>query len=418
MRIGRKRPTLPPNNYQADANVQRRLDNYAIRAAQRSRTAINVDAHQARVWLPVRGPGMTTCPCSTKGSQNSLTDMSIAHPAFEGTGYAGDDGTRALAQDSSFEPFDVPEQDDFMRLLLGNGKRCGICWGSSTLNGWRLLGGERIICCGVDSLGASIVQGDLAYDKDQSTPTFVGSGKIIWHVQTPEYQELVAIRICEGLTSVVDYNGIALGFCLTANGEYQDAATFFSANVNCNDFYMRLTLAENIAVSFVDIIVSNSSLFALQLPQFTAAANSELIAPFISSDFEVDPSLSMLERGTLFEVPFLQSKIGNVWVVTDLTIKRTASNQTFGVTGQCRNVQPTEILAACSLDSNAWIGTISAALPFNNLQAAPVASGLPVGNSEQAVSEVRRGIASKPNQVKAISLNNGLPDPKLSIDIG
>jgi len=271
--------------------------------------------------------------------------------------------------------------EDIARLLLGNGRRCGLCLGTGWLNGHRLYGGVRIVCCVADTDYAVMTDdtGPLV-DVDSPTPTFVGPGSITWDVDIPTYTRTVdALRIREGLVPATgDY---VLEASTTANPSWADAASV----LGCADgtgyagayvpdaalagLQLRLSLGRGVRVSHVELVLRSERLVNLQLPQLQQAASQELIAPFVSEEFEISPEVGTVERGSLFEVPGVAGRIGAVWVVTDVMVKQTAQGLIYGITGNVRNAQPTDVVACALLDDTLSIGVIDGGISTRGLEA-------------------------------------------------
>jgi hypothetical protein len=212
----------------------------------------------------------------------------------------------------------------------------------------------------------------------------------------------------------------------TSNPTWRDASTVLGVGDGAgyvgayvpdeclNGLQMRLTLGRNARVSHVEIVVRSEPLVHLQLPQLQQAASQELVAPFIVEEFEVDPTIGALERGTLFEVPGVSGRLGSVWIVTDVTVKQTAAGQIFGVIGNVRNAQPTDVVSAALLDDSN-IGIVDGGVASRGLEATE--SGQPSGldnQSDETQAAALRGTAKRAGG----GTSNNMPYIVLSKGVG
>jgi hypothetical protein len=397
----------------------------AGRSAVRTSIAVGVDAHPCRVWL--RNPrGSVPCPCSSASDASDATPLApsgradIILSTGDGDqlsaldhGFPTGGPTAAAGTDSAPDGRPDPQQGwigDVARMLLGNGRRCGLCLGTGWIDGFRVHGGERLIFCAADTDTVTVTDGteDPFVDLDCPTPTLVGPGAVEWATEIPRGQHwLDALRVRNGLRPS---DG---GWTLLARHVSTDAwvpmdrllgvddgvfqGIRLDDGVAGNPLQVRLELAAHARVSHVEMVTRSVPLVALQLPQLLQSASAELVGPILSEEFELDPRVGWIERGTILEVPGIAGRVGSVWHVTDVTVKRTAGGQIFGVTGTARNVQPTEVLAAASLEDALVTGQMDQGVAPRGLESSSGGEpmGLPVGSTDDSATALKRGIPER-----------------------
>lgn len=424
--FGPPRRVLPPQNLGTNVIAQKRVAEAAVRAAAKTSVSISVDAHPARVWL--RNPrGSRPCPCSSTRSGSDATPLSPTGGAkiFLPVGEGDDLGE----VDSGFEVNDLNPQagtenaldgsapnaqgwlGDVARMLLGTGRRCGLCWGTGWLDGYRLWGGERILLCVEDTQSALLdllPEDDVDVDLETPTPTMVGPGTMTWKVSLLYgHTQLDALRVRCG-TQAAD-SGWSLQARVLESDPWIDFATFlgiadgFVAGYTLDSslasvpFQVRLTLAKGARVSHVEMVTRGNDLLNMQMPQLSQSASAELVGPILSEEFEMDPIVGYVERGTLCELVGINGHLGSLWQVTDVTVKKTAIGQVFGVVGNVRNIQPTEVLACASMEDDLAIGILDAGIAPRGLEA--TGGGDPPepqpSSAEDARAAVQRGISKR-----------------------
>lgn len=295
--------------------------------------------------------------------------------------------------------------EDLTTLLLGNGRRCGLCWGTGWIDGHKLWGGYRFLMCVTDTAQVCLTDDSgPEVDTDSPTPTLVGPGYVVWDVEVPHgCRYLDALRVRDGLQPSEG------GYVLEARVATDDPGTWrpieevlgvldqrifgSEAVLYCNldGLQVRLTLLADARVSHVEMVIRSEPLVNLQLPQLQQAANQELVAPQFSVDFEIDPVVGSIERGTLLEIPGRSGMLGSLWIVTDVEPKKSASGQVFGVTGQLRNAQPTDVVSAALLDDSN-VGVVDSGYATRGLE--PQLGGEPSGlggDSDDSLPAVKRG---------------------------
>lgn len=416
--FGPKRPVIPPSNLGVNDVAARRVAEAAGRAAERTRIAVSVDALPTRLWL--RNPrGSVACPCSAGQLGPRSTPLS---PTDTGTitltdGQGNDE--RAVDADYPLDgplpqaaeelPAPAPEGfksdwvDSIGRLLLGDGRRCGLCWGTGWIDGHRLWGGQRYLCCAVGTPWTTVdPSSDADVDLESPTPTLVGPATVTWQLSIqPGMRILDAIRVRDGLRPAL--SGWSISVCTPQfpNGADVSVAlgvVFGAVQGQPLDDYqvptsITLTLARGVRVSHIELVLRSEPLVNLQLPNLQMTASTELVQPFINDDFELDPIVGWVERGSVLEVPGLGGRIGSVWLVTDVNENRTAQGVTWNVTGSARNVQPNDILACVSMEDALTIGILDPGLASRGLEStgAGVPSGNPDGSTDDSVHGVWRG---------------------------
>lgn len=397
--------------------MQRRIAQEVSRAAERTRVAVSVDAHQARVWL--RNPrGTIPCACSAGRGGSGLpgTNADVVLAPGEGdflnspdSGYplagpppASGDDRPPLSADSPQAP---PWLEDLATLFLGGGRRCGVCWGTGWVDGHRLWGGYRLLMCITDTTQVTLVDDSgVSVDSDSPCPTMVGPGTVTWSLDIPYGNKYVdALRVRDGL--VPSSGGYVLEGRVASDEEgkwrpveevlgladYRIVGSEGIIACDVEGLQIRMTLLQGARVSHVELVVRSEPLVNVQLPQLQQAANQELIAPQFAVDFELDPVVGAVERGSLLEIPGQGGMLGGLWIVTDVEPKKSAQGQIFGMTGQVRNAQPTDVVSAALLDDSN-IGVVDPGYSTRGLE--PQLGGEPsgpLGDTDESVAAAKRG---------------------------
>ena len=418
--LGAPRSAIPPSNVGQQNVAQRRVAQAVARAAVKTSNAVAVDAHLCRLW--VKNPrGTVPCPCSSE----ALSRGSAYGPGSSRVLIEPGEGDDLRAPDSSYpqgraeaDNEQLPSEpdrgesypdyiDDVARLLLGNGKRCGICWGTGWVDGHRLWGGERLVLCAADTVGVTVDPDSTAeLDLSASTPTMVSSPGSVspswvrWTLELPVNLTMVdALRVRSGLgpaegnwsLSAVTpaYPGGADAALALGLAQGVPAPSLTPATTPTS---ITLTLGPGARVSHVELVLRSERLVNLQLPQLQAVASAELIAPYMVEEFELDPVVGYIERGSILEVPPRGDGLGSVWLVSDVTVKRSAQGGVFGVIGTARSVQPTEVLACASLDESLAVGVLDPGHAHRGLEATESGQPSGVGGvTDDSVAAVLRG---------------------------
>ena len=381
--FGRPNRVLPPNSLGQQFVAQRKVAETAGRAAEKASIAISVDAFPTRVWN--RNPrGTVQCPCSSRsvgqGSNPASPDYNgkIILDSGQGDDLEAVDSGYPLDGAALTTNTQLPKGestynnssdwiDNIGRLLLGDGRRCGICWGTGWVDGHHLYGGQRYVCCAVNTPWSTIddsSDGDI--DLDSPTPTFVGPATLVWDLTTTPYINILdAFRIREGLNPADSY-GWQLTVFNAANPSGVDVSVFLGGGIaigqalsaNQIPTKLELTLQPDVRVSHIELVLRSEPLQNLQIPNLNLTASTELVQPFIQEEFEVDPKIAWLERGSIFEIPGINGRLGSVWLVQDVNINRTAEGLCWGITGSARNVQPNEVFSCVSLEDALTLGIL------------------------------------------------------------
>ena len=304
---------------------------------------------------------------------------------------------------------DVPSfLDDTARLLLGNGRRCGICWGTGWIDGYHLWGGIRIVCCITDTLYASLNdEGSNAHiDLDAQTPTMMGPSEddtpmtVSWTLDIPpNFKYLDALRVRDGLRPAT--GNWSLQATTLAKKSWTDATVAMGIEYGVPGAHemhettiptrLQITLGKGARVSHIELVLRSEPLVNVQMPQIQVTASAELVAPFITEEVELDPVVGYIERGTLLELPGRGGRVGSVWMISDVTVKRDAQGVIFGVVGNARNIQPVDVQAAASLEDALLLGTLDPGLASRGLEStgAGEASGI-AGKTDDSYGAVVR----------------------------
>ena len=436
--FGPKRRVLPPSGEGEIALAQRQVAQAVSKAAEKARVSVAIDAWRCRVWM--RNPrAAVPCPCSTSEIPQIPGETSMANPDADyviprtegndlGWPDSGAPDPYGAAAKSRGPNDDYPPQPQFdvtslERMLMGDGKRCGLCLGTGWLDGYRIYGAERHVLGACEGLPGVTVVGDATamVDTSSDTPTFVGPGSVTWSVDLlASYPYLDSVRLRDGIgparCGVVEGSVNGCGWAplddllCTDSGPSVNRVVPFALPATLS---VRLTLDVGERASHVEIITRGVDLVSLQLPQITQAAAREIIAPFVSEEFEVDPSIGAVERETLFEIPSVDGVQPQLYAVTDVTVKRASSGAIFGVTGTVRSLQPTEVLVAALLEDG-YVGQPGQSIPPRALEA--TGSGVPAGAGnapDSGPDALRRGAVRRDsggeNSGYTITLSSDLP---------
>ena len=412
--FGPKRRVLPTQSEGEVALAQRQVAQAISKAADKTSTSVSIDAWKCRVWLR-NTRASVPCPCSQSqdsqgegGTSMASPDADFVIPRGEGADVGWDDrGVPRVDMPTRGPDDDYPDQNtgallSLERMLLGDGKRCGLCLGTGWLDGYRIHGAERHVLGACEGVPGVTVTGDATalVDGSRDTPTFVGPGSVEWLVDLlPSFPFVDCARLRDGLAPA---SGGKVEGRLSDSDPWTPLDQLLGTDVGSSvgarfafslpaSLQVRLTLAEGEYASHVEIVARGEELVSLQLPQMTQAAAREIIAPFVSEEFEVDPAIGPLERETLFEVPSKSGVQAQLYAVTDVQVKRSAAGAIFGVTGTVRSIQPTEALVAALLEDG-YVGQPGLSLPPRALES--TGSGVPAGAGslpESGPEAVRRG---------------------------
>lgn len=394
--FNRPRIVLPVQNYGLEYTAQRKVAESAERAAKKTQNALKVDSFQTRLWL--RNPrGSVQCVCSSQTLNYSVNGATPLAPPNSGKiildSGQGDDldlvdsGYPLGGQPNSPNKLLPEGEHDFVdkstwidsigKLLMGDGRRCALCWGTGWIDGHRMWGGQRFICCSISTPWTTVdPASECQVDLDTPTPTFVGPGTITWELQSlPNLNILDAFRIRCG-EFPADSEGWTLTVFNSANPGGIDYSLFLGAGIAVGQTLaasaiptkLTLTLQADVRVSHIEMVMRSEPLINVQLPNLTLTASTELVQPFIQEEFEVDPKIAWLERGSIFEIPGIGGRLGSVWLVQDVIENRTAQGFAWNITGSARNVQPNEIYSCVSMEDALSIGIMDYGLGIRGLE--------------------------------------------------
>jgi hypothetical protein len=420
---GRRRNVIPPSNLGQEHVAQRRVAEAAGRAAEKTSIAISVDAFPTRVWL--RQPrGSVQCPCSAEqyyGPEHTPlapTETARAH-VNPGEGDDLNSVDSGFPRDGAIpapgEELNAPAPQGYTswiheigRLILGEGRRCGLCWGTGWIDGFRLWGGQRYLCCAIpETPWATIIfESGVDVDLESPTPTMVGPATITWALDTvPGINLLDVVRVRDGVrpatcgwtlqaTSASFPNPTDIAIVLGTTFGTITGMELHSGQIPQT---ITLTIPEGGRVSHVELIMRSEPLVNLQLPQLAMALNTELVQPNLVEDFELDPIVGWLERGSVLEVLGFGGRLGSLWQVGDVTVNRIAQGVTWGIVGSARNIQPNEILAVASMEDALGTGMLDPGLAPRGFEStgAGVPGGLPDGQSDESIAAVKSGVSGR-----------------------
>jgi hypothetical protein len=421
VRIGNPHWVTPNQNLGQNTIAQRRLSEMAGRAAEKTRVSVAVDAWPVRLYL--HNPnGTIVCPCSAH--YGARASNPIAPGGSADVYLDGGEGDDIGAVDSGYPLYrgDDPQLEDnktrmddpnglsdvgaaVARMLLGNGRRCGICWGTGWVDGHRMWGGNRRMW------KVRINNSDKLLDAIRVRDQLVASpGGFVLEASCDGETWGDPIVVLKTGGPSAERPGPVDDFSPVPSG----VGFYPGSKITTGTYYFRLTLQPAARVSHVELVSRSESMVNMQLPQLVQNASAELIAPFMVEEFELDPVVGFVERGSLIDLEPRGGMVGSVWVVTDVTIKKTSQGQIFGVTGTARSAQPMDVVACVSMSDALDMGLLDRGRATRGLEAS--GGGAPEGIEpnvvDASVQAARRGAsprlgAGNENPRSVIILNTG-----------
>lgn len=379
--------------------AQSAIDNIASIAARKSVEAIATDSWP--VYVHRLRPGTFTCSCRKEADEeyndtyslddpDSLlnlkeTDYSSADEGFEGNfktsiqlrGAGVKDSH--LKRDDTLRPADPtfadltqeglrdstldgnypvePNTDfsDLISMFPSLGSQCGVCGGNGMRDAYEWVSGTKILLV-PDNMSSS--SGNVIVDRstkpwsvqiDAADATSYGE----WTITIPAYHlGLDIVRVKDNL-------GLSPEFTIEARNPVQ-------GNENANDAWVALTKAFlqpylsvglanlrvrvrlNKAISqssdsyatftHVEIWLLANELPRCQFPQIDRDIMGGTAEALIVTEFEIDPGVGRLPRGSLIENPAM----GRMFIVTGVISKETSKRYVFNITGRLTLVSVTD----------------------------------------------------------------------------
>lgn len=381
-----------PQNRNMSVPVTEAIDTYATMAVRKSVEAIRTDGYPVFVYRSKQGTQVCTC---RKGEDNgpfaeeipvgenyTITDTLISSEDSLGSqpkqtvrlrGYGAEDSfDRAARPDikkapeqeyldgpgTSFEEIDgnysvQPGGDfsDLINLFPSLGKTaCGICGGSGMVNGYKWMSGEKIMLLPENAKLSGEVSIDTsarpyALEFSDSRNTFAE-----WVVDLPAYHiNILFVKVKNNAKIspefiieyydpvLVDQNDADGWQRLRAGGlaQYRDTGVR-SLRLRVNLKAGKLGEDELAVMTHGEIWVLQNELPYCQMPQIDLDINGGVMEAINSSQFEIDPGIGTLSRGSIIENPVM----GRMWVVTSVKNARTSKGYVFNISGSLTVVEP------------------------------------------------------------------------------
>lgn len=437
-----------PMNRGLSQIAQEALDSFATQAARKSVEAIAVDSWP--VYVHRIGPGTQICSCrkeddreyfegkglntldKNRGIEESFAtpeDGILGRNSYKTTvrlrGHGNHDSTLKttngrsdytptfddLTQTETITQADVdgnyPAQpnDDFSDLVSmfpSLASQCAICGGIGMRDEYEWVSGTKILCV-AETMEAD---GNVTIDRSTKPWSIVMPSDNIqnfaqWIIDIPAYHmglEIIRVR---------DNMKLSTEFIVEARNPLQSDEDAGDAWVRFNQAFLtpylttgirglrvRVRLkpsrvAENADAVFthLEIWIRANELPRCQFPQIDRDNQGGSGDSLIMTEFEIDPGVGKLGRGSLIENPAM----GRMFIVTGIVPKETSKRYVFNVTGRLTLVSPSDGpygLAAkprfSGQDSKHWRGaersTLSRGLPYS--QATYLSDDLPITNDE------------------------------------
>lgn len=387
MRIGKSfsgRPVQAPKNYRrgfGDLPVAQDAVDAAVNRANRQLIeAINVDGVRYLHWSKAMEGFACTCkgvkPEQTDGGGLTNVDTTLHQPSiswsltdsdsFEVRGIGDkrqsrDDGyheigtekfglvddaevdKRTIRVDFNEDDLETDSDDDsnYVANILDNlslntgNAQCGICLDTGLVNGYKLVGGDRII---FDASGQMPVISSPGFTVNkEATPyrfTFLGadSGYVLWKWKVPAYFTRALSVVVRNNTNAA--HGFRVEYKLSV--ETQDIWKELTAEA-INSFkglsveiFIRVVCIANDAInkefSHVEISLQYTDFKKLQMPPLTDNSNLAVYESPISVAVIVPPSEQKVQPLDIF----YEGKYDRMWKVIDVTDAMTSKFQVFG----------------------------------------------------------------------------------------
>lgn len=420
IRIGNSKPPpsrtrgILPNNRGMSQVAQRKIDELSVSAARRSAEAIRTDGWRAILWIKnpqaqlhcnCRSPVVTV---QSEINREASEDETFSHEDVEynagvfvdneensfsvlfgnygtasdnntsgnpggipdtreGPTLDADDPTTNLSRE---EPITDQDVDDILSSLFPGvyeGTPCQICCGTGKVNGMRYAYGDRKLLM-VGDYGIDYKLVNTIVDTSQSPHRFVfnsSTSYVEWEWSIPPYFESV-----DGVRIRDNDEVLPLDLEIYINNQWIPFSTAYIEALKGagGTIRLRITASEIKQFSHAEMLIRTVPYAMVQFPQLQRDVGGDVVEALIQTEFEVEPSVGALSRGTIIEVP----EMGRLFMVTSVTNKMTAKNVIFGIVGSARVIQPSEFL-----NFFGWGHYSQKTLPYRHME--PHADVYPVG---------------------------------------
>lgn len=258
--------------------------------------------------------------------------------------------------------------------FINDATPCLICGGTGKVNSLRYVSGIRFLLRASDPyMEPKLSLAEVDRTKKPHVFRFIKkTGTVEWTWTIPPYFEsIAAVRIRSNEDTLpLDLQVYSGGSWVTFASSYVDALKGTGGALR-----LRVIGSEIEEFTHVELLLRTVQAPYAQFPQLQRDTGGDTVEALVQSDFEIDPEVGFLTRGTLIEVP----DMGRVFLVTTVTNKITSKKFLFGVTGNVRVVQPTEALAKFGLVLS-WQGADN--LPYRGSEPSIRArAGIPPGSA-------------------------------------
>lgn len=364
--------------------AEQQLNSAARSHAERFEEALAVDGVPVAIWN--KSPGSVTCTCRKRsrnlirvyeGDDGSVTDYAEELPSTHfADGLVTDDELTSILEDrlipepttkqrilgetqdsitsaSTFAERDVILSDDVFAeadaLLNAVAVTCPICYNSGNVDAWQLFGGKRILLDLSDMYPVNITGGQIVEPDEgiESVPIIELSQRgeeISWQVQLPlTWKILARIRVYEN-EEIVDPSSYTLTFKLDGDDVEQnlDAPTLKALRGNPAlsgeaTVFLRPVKGYRLYFTHVDLVFLLTPPVRAQMPDMEIPYEEEYL------DWNLNISVELSAKATVKEGSYLVDfRYNRVWKVDSYNRRATVTDTVFGITANCRALQPFE----------------------------------------------------------------------------
>jgi hypothetical protein len=235
-------------------------------------------------------------------------------------------------------------------MVSGDYKVCGVCYGTGFVDSYRFCGGMRLALdarTGTILPNVSITLNGVDIDNTQYPNCFrfnLPSQNVTWTVELPYFINVIRLRVLDNTKDASDKLVIEGFDALDVGGGSWaaiDESWFLGRSSHTVQVRVRpadSSLMTILTFTHLELIFQQREAIYVQIPQLQKALNTDQAEAVISTEFELEPTITSLTRESILEVPGQ----GLLFRIIEVTNKSTSSGSVFGVVGTIRVIQPSE----------------------------------------------------------------------------
>lgn len=247
--------------------------------------------------------------------------------------------------DGNYPPQPDSDFSDILSIFPSLGqKQCGICGGAGYVDAWRWVSGQKLFLLPeyADYFGG------VAIDKSTRPWTAAFSDDrpdtyLQWTVDIPAYFiQFEAVKIKDNVTLCTEFIFEARDPAILNDNDPLAWARFDNVfiqpyvNTGIRDLKVRIRMKSRklqsgtyASLTHGEVWIKTNELPYCQFPQIDRDIQGGTLEALISTQFEIDPGVGRLSRGSLIENP----NQGRMWLVSQVTNKETSKRYVFNVAG-------------------------------------------------------------------------------------